>query len=273
MKKIAFIVFLIVTFFFTACNKNNSGTLAKIGNQVLTEQDLSFQGSEIVNKDQKNRYIKEWVETQLLYNEALRLGYSEDKFIKKEIERIRKKLLIENLLNDVIDKKIEITETEIKDFYDAHIELFIYPETLYRVVIIETTSAATRNKIREKIKDNNDLSTVFSDTTLSPKIIDKGDYFLNENAIPGSIRSRVQQLKVGKLINGIKSGNSYFFAQLLSKREKGNPAPLQEVRNEIEQQMYFIKRKQMYNRLIADLRSREFIEINFTTDDSVKATE
>jgi len=268
MRKITYCL-LIISIISTGCNKNNNDFIARIGTSVLTIQDLNFTKTENTDPEQRNRFIDGWIKRELLFNEAISSGYNEDRFIKKEIERIRKELIIEKFLNETIDEKIDVTDSEIKEYYDNNIESFLYPETLYRIIIIQTQIAATRNKIREKIKGNNDLSIILTDSTISPRIVERGYNFVKESIIPRGILSRTKQLKESDIISGTKISNTYYFVQLLSKREEGKPAPLQEVYDEIKQQMYIVQKKSMYENLISTLRSREFIEINLPAADSL----
>jgi len=55
---------------------------------------------------------------------ALRRGLDKDKDVKEGVFQLRKQMMINKLLSEEIPQDIEISESEIKLYYDAHKEEF-----------------------------------------------------------------------------------------------------------------------------------------------------
>ena len=102
--------------------------VARIGKREITMSDLENEiqklppsvSSQFKDKEKKLEFLKQWVSNELFYDAALRQGYDQDKDVMEGAFQMKKQLMINKLLNQEIPKDIQISETEIKLYYDAH---------------------------------------------------------------------------------------------------------------------------------------------------------
>jgi tetratricopeptide (TPR) repeat protein len=106
--------------------------VARIGKREITMSDLENEiqklppsvSSQFKDKEKKLEFLKQWVANEIFYDGALRKGYDQDKDIIEGAFQMKKQLMINKLLKEEIPSDIQISESEIKLYYEAHKEDF-----------------------------------------------------------------------------------------------------------------------------------------------------
>jgi len=110
------------------------GTIvAKIGNRNITMEELetkikslpTYMQSTYKEKPKKLEFLKNYVAIELLYDGARRRNYDKDPKINQQIDDIRKSLMVQKLIEEETKNKINVTDTEIKLYYEAHKKEFV----------------------------------------------------------------------------------------------------------------------------------------------------
>lgn len=129
MKKV--LVLILGIFILVGCSKDGgkkSPVLAKVDGTTITKEDLNrelealpvFAQKMFDGEEGKLRLIDEIVKKELLYKEAKKKGLDKDPAYAKKIADTQKLILISTLLEKEIDSKVNVSEQEIKDFYDKN---------------------------------------------------------------------------------------------------------------------------------------------------------
>ncbi|MBI4685548.1 MAG: SurA N-terminal domain-containing protein [Nitrospirae bacterium] len=132
MKKI-FVLFLLLVlgFVFSGCTKKEGATgkyLAKINNVKITKEDVDnelaalpvFARNMFAGENGTLRLLDEIVKKELLYQEAKKKGLDKDPLFKKRVADSQKLILISALLEKEIEAKANVTEIDMKQFYEKH---------------------------------------------------------------------------------------------------------------------------------------------------------
>lgn len=112
--------------------KKSGVVVARIGDREITMTELEEQieklppsvQTQFKDKEGKLKFLQSYVGSELLYHAALRRGLDKDKDLEEGIFQFRKQMMINKLLSEEIPQDIEISESEIKLYYDAHKEEF-----------------------------------------------------------------------------------------------------------------------------------------------------
>jgi tetratricopeptide (TPR) repeat protein len=112
--------------------KRGGVVVAKIRDREITMTELEDEieklppsvQSQFKDREGKLKFLQSYVGSELLYHAAIRKGLDKDKDVSEEVFRFRKQMMINRLLAEEIPQDIEITEREIKLYYDAHQEEF-----------------------------------------------------------------------------------------------------------------------------------------------------
>jgi len=112
----------------TKTRREGEVVVARIGEKEITMTDLENEieklplsvQTQFKDKKGKLKLLQQYVGTELLYDTALRRGFDKDKEVLEGAFQMEKQLMINKLLTEEIPQDIEISESEIKLYYDAH---------------------------------------------------------------------------------------------------------------------------------------------------------
>ena len=107
--------------------------LAKVNGKVITEKDLDQVMKSLPpnyktlekNPAFRKQLLDNMVKEELLYQEALKEGVEKDPQVQKEIEMMKKRILVQALLRKHIKLgKVQVSDSEAKAFYERNKERF-----------------------------------------------------------------------------------------------------------------------------------------------------
>ncbi len=112
--------------------KKGGAIVARIGDREITMTELEDRieklppsvQAQFKDKESKLKFLQSYVGSELLFHTALRRGLDKDKDVAEGIFQFKKQMMINKLLSEEIPQDIEISESEIKLYYDAHKEEF-----------------------------------------------------------------------------------------------------------------------------------------------------
>jgi tetratricopeptide (TPR) repeat protein len=112
----------------TGSPKKGGATVARIGDREITMTELEEQiemlpssvQTQFKGKEGKLKFLQGYIGSELLYHMALRRGLDKDKEVQEGITQFTKQMMINKVLEEEIPADFEITESEIKLYYDAH---------------------------------------------------------------------------------------------------------------------------------------------------------
>jgi tetratricopeptide (TPR) repeat protein len=80
--------------------------------------------SQFKGREGKLKFLQNYIGSELLYHTALRRGLDKDKDVREGILQFEKQVMINRLLSEEIPQDVEISENDIKLYYDAHKDEF-----------------------------------------------------------------------------------------------------------------------------------------------------
>ncbi len=108
--------------------KKEGPVVAKIGPKEVTLDELNsaldmlpppVRDSFSKPKDKEN-FLKKFVADHVLFEKAKRLQYDSDSKFTLQIEEIKKQLLVQRVLQEEVFKKIQVDESDLKNFYQTN---------------------------------------------------------------------------------------------------------------------------------------------------------
>jgi tetratricopeptide (TPR) repeat protein len=117
----------------TDLDQNQTGqkggvVVAKIRDREITMGELENEieklppsvQSQFKGREGKLKFLQNYIGSELLYHTALRRGLDKDKDVREGILQFEKQVMINRLLAEEIPQDVEISENDIKLYYDAH---------------------------------------------------------------------------------------------------------------------------------------------------------
>lgn len=255
--------------------------VARLDDRTLTLEELraQFDTSRAVSQAQLHEYIRRWINNEMLYREAVRRGVDQRTEIASRLEQVRRQLVINALLNDLVytDQTMESSRSEIEAYYHQHNQEFLLPSdvALVSFVLFDERDAANafRTKVLRGTSWREALKETAQDVDQAKHVLSRVDsaYFTQTTLFPQELW-RVAAATSGREPSfPIRTDNGIYILIVWKYLRQGKPADLAYVRGEIQSRLGMARRKQKLDSLLENLRSKHTVEImvNAGLQDSV----
>ncbi len=211
----------------------------------------------------KEELINEWIEDEVLYNEAKKEGILEEKDFQKIMNKSQKKLAIAFLINKIVeDQDFQIKDDEIKKFYDENKNEFKLIDDLYHFKSATFYNYDDAIKFREKLMESN--WTISENLLKAQKI----NYSISENYL---YKNEVQPIQLLRILNLLEKDEvslvietddgNFIVVQLIEKLSKNEIPQLDFVYKDVKEKLLLVKQKEFVHNYIKELISEHKLEI------------
>ena len=265
LRNSLFLLTLFHTFFF-GCNKEpeTKKYIARVNNAFLTEEELSESDSLFKHAFSRSELIKKWVDKELLYQEAVKLGLPENEEFNRIINNSRRELASSMLMNIYVDEKlVQPTDLELYEYYNVHQNEFRADADTYLFNYVCFSTENTAIKFRTKLfkTEWEELIENYADDKAlveysTSKALSKYEIH------PIKFLNLIEQLNPGEVsIVFEENSEKYSVVQLLEVFRKGAILNLSAIREEVETRYNAERREQIFSEYLKDLYSNNEIEI------------
>jgi len=235
--------------------------IVRVGEAYLTEETIEFllpsEERAPLSMEDKRRFVDRWIETEILYQEALRRGVGEDPRVRARIRTLEQEFLADHLAFLELRERTAVTEQEIEAYFEAHEQEYRYE---YRVshILVSTLEEAENVK---KLLENNSFAWVANRYSIDPVARRGGDlgYLSKGNMIP-EFENVVFDLEPGEVSDIVKSDFGYHIIKLVGVRESLVSVDPADVRAQILNTLIMEKRDRAYETFLESLRRGADIE-------------
>ncbi len=145
--------------------KRPGAIVARIGDRDVTQGDLDFEISklppsvrmQIRTPEQKMRFLREYVATELLYDTAKRAGFDKDAEVIEGAFQAKKSLMVQKLLQDRVAAKAEIEPDDVELYYEANKDQYVEKDEQGNVVaekpLSEVQEEVAQDLARQKFQN------------------------------------------------------------------------------------------------------------------------
>lgn len=246
------------------CEQQDDETtvVARVGDSVLTLEEVNEQippdYSGVVTREEKEEFVRRWIDTEILYREALRRGIHKEKRIKKVIDNIKREFLAAELVERELKDNTNITPEEVEEYYRTHQESFTRDQLEVRAKYLLVESRKKAWKVwRQLVRGEN------FDKLLREHSIEGGDLgYFSMDDVPQEIAEVVFSLRKGQISKPVKSELGYYIIQVVDRQGGGTVRPLEEVREEIVDKLIAAKQRDQLEKLMKGLKEKEVVEVH-----------
>jgi hypothetical protein len=263
-RVIAVFSLLIVAGCIPQTGQENGTPLAQVGDHVLYVEQAKAQLPDFIyRQDSVNalmKYRDDWIERQVLYQEAQRLGLDNQRPVVRKLENMRREVLVDALRKSVLGKfeeDLEISRQEAQNYYEANKKQFVLNEPYVRFRHLKTSSltnarqakaalmrgqswAEVVNEYGDEPEESLRNSTQFWPLSIAVKNIELMNRYLN---IIGTT-----EISPIRLVNG-----QYHFVQLMERRAEGQHPDLDWLLTQIQEWLRMEKRRKHYRSYVKNL--------------------
>lgn len=251
---------------FVACGKDTvdaSTPVAEVGDKVLTEGQLRAMvggtSDEPAGPEERWAAVDRWVSRELLYKEAVARDIDTREDIALQIDAATREIVINAYLDRTFGRELEVTEDEIRHYYDEHRALFRRPETSVHVKRVSVDNLPEAQRLYyELAKSPGEFDSVLRLQSTDPANAEGGDIaFLSAaTAQTPEMWTAIQNLSVGQVSRPVNVDDAWDIFLVLDRRPAGGTMALDEVRLEIVNRVRTMKRLTVLGDVVAQLRSK-----------------
>ena len=231
--------------------------VARVGNVVLSQEMLvrrmQWKG---MSSEQKDDFIQDWVNRELLFQEAKRYGLDQSEELELEKELLEKEYMIQKLLERTFLEKIQVTDQEIQHYYEQNQDLFMVDEDEVRALHILTDTREQANLARRDIQTGKPFEEVVQSYSVGAFKESSGDmgFIRREDVIPEIARPAFR-LQENGLSQVIESSHGYHIIKIIKKRRRGSIKDLADVYEIVLQHLRVKKERAVYYDLLSRLQN------------------
>ena len=248
MNNIIFGVVLTTLFFFSCTDQKppTVAIIARVGENYLTNQALNSAtprnlDDEQIRKFQK-KYVNDWVKKQILLDYMGRQKIELNEIDQIFLEEYRYQLLMTHLVNSFESRWSVVTDVEIQNYYNSHIEEFKRDEDEVNLVLLFLEQPNIG--IQDDIKLSNSLLDVIDKNYLNlhpPSQMEKNGElgYTPVSKFYKSISNAIKRYKSGQISRPIETAEGIYYIQVLDYQSAGTfkdiPLVRQSIMNHIQQ--------------------------------------
>ncbi len=196
----------------TASEPAGRTVVAEIGSEKITEADLdaaieraiesqlssmqAFLTPEQLNEQKKRalgqyrdaqarrEFLQNWLAQEILYRQALEEGLAERAQTKRVLEDLTRGLLSQELMNERLASRVNITETDLQTYYAAHKDEYVEPARA-RISHIRVGDETRANEMLKRLNDGADFAALAKEASEDESTRETGGK-IEDDVVPGS---------------------------------------------------------------------------------------
>lgn len=228
--------------------------VAKVNDEMLSTADVAAWeaalGEVSVPIETRRSFIRNWVEEELLFQEALSQNLMEDPWVVERLNKIKRALLISRFMESEAFNQPLPSAQSIKTYYQEHSAELVWPVTHLDVEYWRSNTSEGMGQLRQDLmKSKKDIIWT------GPA----GDMVHDLVSIDGlgttdpKIWNVVSVLKVDEYSGVLKIDETYWIFKLINRKEAGDQKGIEEVQPEIAAILHEADRVSQRDELIQNL--------------------
>lgn len=205
--------------------------------------------------------IDDYINQILLFQYAKKYERRLRKKIEPKLRNYYMEILTKEFVDTILQDKIKISEKEISDYYNAHLQEFLIPEKV-RLFEIVVDSKEKADEILNRLKVGESFEKIAQTESISPTGKNMGEIgWIEIEKLNPEIASLIIKMNPGEILaNIIKTEMGYHIIKVEGKTEK-RILTLEEATPYIKNILVSQKKKEEVEKLMKNLREKGKIEV------------
>jgi len=258
--------FILALILFSGCKQESREIdyIARVNDSYLTTEELaSMIDTNASNNFYRNEAIRNWINRELLYQQAIKEGILQEDNYKSILDNSAKELAGTFLLDRFgKSEKVNLEPRELTKYYADNRDEFKISNDVYQLNLIHFNDEERAIEFRSLLLESDwqkALNVFHNDST----IISSGNTLVKEEDIyPAALLRIVKRLYPLEISIVITEHPGYYtVAQVLGKYAKDSVLPFDVVKQSVEKRYLAEKRKSLIENYIKELYSDNEIEV------------
>jgi parvulin-like peptidyl-prolyl isomerase len=230
-----------------------------VGDAVLTLDDLyrsiPNEYRERITREQNVNYVNQWIQTELLYQEALKRKLHKERDVRMRLGQMERNLLSAELLSreQSAANGSELADSTILQYYTENQELFRRTEESIRLVQLVVDKYATAVALKPQITSQS-FQEIAQQHSIAPVDELRSAPYVPVSELPDEFRVALQSATPGMTAGPVKMEDGFYLLHVIDRQPAGSAAQFEEVRDGIVDQLTAQRQKMQVERLVSSLR-------------------
>jgi peptidyl-prolyl cis-trans isomerase C len=261
----------------SASAQSDSGkVIATYANKKFTQADFAREldrlpprsRTQLTTPDRKRQFVDNYILNDLLASEGSARGYDKDPDIDRQIEELRRRLVVQRVMKD-FQEPPDISDEEVKSYYEQNRRMFSGSQIRASHILVKDEEQA--KKIREELRQDPSkfeelAKTSSTDTATAARGGDLG--FFGQGRMVAPFEQAAFALeKPGDISDVVKTPFGFHIIKLTDRKE-GTERPFEEVKERIRVNLMNQKRQDETQKRLDELREKANVKV----DDAVLAS-
>ena len=241
--------------------------LARIGKEVITRIDYEARlkslppgkRQEFEHFEKKKELLDNMIKARLLVVEGTNRGMTENPDIQARLRMIRDDYITQEYVRDYIEKKVEVTEEEVKVSYETNPEFRERDYIKMSQIVVEKEEEA--NEILKSLKKGENFKKLARERSMDPasKYIGGELDWFEKGKGEREIEEALATLEKGAISEIVKVQGKYYILKLEDRRTSPRP-PFPKVKDSIIKELRYKKLADLVDKEIEELKKKITIE-------------
>jgi len=190
---------------------------------------------------------------------------------EKYREKLREEIKRSQVISQKIHSQVSVTEKEIEEYYQSHMEDYIKPpqvkiDQIFFPFSSKVTSEEEKNLLLKaeeawkRIRSGEDFQKIAQEYNPSRKSYSQELDYFKKGELMEPLDKAAFKLNIGEVSDIIKTKKGYFIIQVLDRKE-AEIKELSQVRKEIENKIHQEKTEKKFKEWLKVLHNKAYIEI------------
>lgn len=210
--------------------------------------------AQLNNDDAKLKFIREYATSEVLYEKGRKLGIDRNSRVRLMVEDFKKKIVLQEMLSNEVEKELKITPEDTTLYYQAHKDQYYIPEKA-KVAYLQLSDLAKSNETAAKLKQGKGQNL--------EEWIERGAVILPNNL--GESKEAIEnifKLQKGEIVNPVKI-NDKFYMFMINEKQPSKEQSLEEVKPQVQEQYRRQKQQQIVDSLVNRMMEQQEVKILF----------
>ncbi len=243
--------------------------VALVNGRAITQTEFDLRWGELSKATRaryekeggKRRFLDELITRELLMQEARRRGLDQDDAIRDKTQRYKEQLILDELLKDKLQSKVEVSQAELDAYYEQHASQLLDPLKANVSVMLLPNVYAARD-LEAQVNRGGSFAKFAQRYSIDEKTKAKGGELgpYRKGLVPPEVDAVVRTLKLGMVSAPIKTDNGYYLVMLTPLDEAIIQADLA-TQERLRQELLSDKRRKRFEEVIADIRANAAVRL------------
>lgn len=243
--------------------------VALVNGRAITQYEFDIRWGELseatraryIKEGGKRRFLDELITRELLMQEARRQGLDQNDGIRDKAQRYKEQLILDELLKDKLQSKVELTQAELDAYYEKHARELLDPLKVHVAQMLLPNFPAAKD-LETQVNRGGDFGKFAQRYSIDDKTKAKGGDLgpYRKGLVIPEVDAVIHTLRPGMVSAPIKTDAGYYLVMITPLDKEIIQADLA-TRERLRQELLADKRRKRFEEVIADIRTNATIRL------------